>query len=368
MLTNSKQQLLEYFPADYFSARERFNRLTGKRGGQCTAYRIGTRGPGREALSIDSAYFGAASPQRLLIVTSGIHGVEGFAGSALQQHIINDLIDTPGTAALGGILLVHALNPSGFAHIRRTNENNVDLNRNAVRDFPGPANPAYEPFDAVLNPRSPPGRRTCFTPGLLWRGLRTGARAARQAIAGGQYRFAQGLFYGGARTEDSISILERILQAQACDPTMQVVHIDLHTGLGKFGDCKLFVQSATGSPALQSLQEWCGDRVIATADSARSGSYSASGLIGSLTRRVFANARAITATLEFGTYPLLRVLSVLRKENQLFHYGCADATLSEKIRADFLETFCPHDARWRLALLEHGGRVFQQITNGLFAT
>ncbi|MEE8216050.1 MAG: DUF2817 domain-containing protein, partial [Acidiferrobacterales bacterium] len=89
MLTNSKQQLLEYFPADYFSARERFNRLTGKRGGQCTAYRIGTRGPGREALSIDSAYFGAASPQRLLIVTSGIHGVEGFAGSALQQHIIN---------------------------------------------------------------------------------------------------------------------------------------------------------------------------------------------------------------------------------------------------------------------------------------
>ena len=43
-----------------------------------------------------------------------------------------------------GALLVHAINPYGFAWTRRVNEDNADLNRN-FRDFamPAPVSPAY---------------------------------------------------------------------------------------------------------------------------------------------------------------------------------------------------------------------------------
>jgi Protein of unknown function (DUF2817) len=48
---------------------------------------------------------------------------EGFAGSAIQLQMLKDLPIMPKDAAL---IVVHALNPYGMAHLRRVNENNVD--------------------------------------------------------------------------------------------------------------------------------------------------------------------------------------------------------------------------------------------------
>ena len=57
-------------------------------------------------------------------------------------------------------VLLHALNPYGFAWLRRVNEHNVDLNRNFL--LPGEAyrgSPAgYAALDPLLNPKSPPAR------------------------------------------------------------------------------------------------------------------------------------------------------------------------------------------------------------------
>ena len=42
-------------------------------------------------------------------------------------------------------MLIHAINPHGFAWLRRVTEDNVDLNRNWIDfDQPAPANPAYD--------------------------------------------------------------------------------------------------------------------------------------------------------------------------------------------------------------------------------
>ena len=69
-------------------------------------------------------------------------GVEGFAGSAIQIQFLKERIGGPELPRSFGVLLIHALNPYGFAHLRRANECNVDLNRNFV-DFaqPLPENP-----------------------------------------------------------------------------------------------------------------------------------------------------------------------------------------------------------------------------------
>src|SRR3546814_17471906 len=51
------------------------------------------------------------------------------------------------------MLFVHAVNPFGFAHMLRVNENNVDLNRNFL-DFaaPLPPNPVYAAIAQTLPP------------------------------------------------------------------------------------------------------------------------------------------------------------------------------------------------------------------------
>ncbi|MBU2135464.1 MAG: M14 family metallopeptidase, partial [Alphaproteobacteria bacterium] len=80
---------------------------------------------------MDVLWRGPEDATRVLTISSGTHGVEGFCGSALQLQLIEDAPDLPTDTAL---MLVHAVNPYGFSHLRHVNEDNVDLNRNFV-DF-----------------------------------------------------------------------------------------------------------------------------------------------------------------------------------------------------------------------------------------
>ena len=91
-------------------------------------YDIGVSGPAGESLSIDTALLGNPSPENVVIVSSGLHGVEGFFGSAVQLAFIEQHSARRGLPSNAAIILIHALNPFGFAWRRRWNENNVDLN------------------------------------------------------------------------------------------------------------------------------------------------------------------------------------------------------------------------------------------------
>ena len=110
------------------------------------------RGPAGEPLTIDIAWLGSLSPKRVLLHTSGVHGVEGFAGSAIQLKILEDPPKPPADCA---IILVHILNPCGMAWLRRYNETNVDLNRNfrfKEQDWQEDSS-IYAQLDGILNPR-----------------------------------------------------------------------------------------------------------------------------------------------------------------------------------------------------------------------
>jgi hypothetical protein len=54
------------------------------------AHRHPLLGRDGEELAVDVARFGAADAQRLLIVSSGCHGVEGFCGSGVQVALLRD--------------------------------------------------------------------------------------------------------------------------------------------------------------------------------------------------------------------------------------------------------------------------------------
>ena len=55
--------------------------------------------------------------------SSGLHGIEGIAGSAIQLFWLQQSI--PLLPKDRAIILVHVLNPYGMAWLRRFNEDNV---------------------------------------------------------------------------------------------------------------------------------------------------------------------------------------------------------------------------------------------------
>ena len=129
--------------ATYVDARTAFLAVCARRGATVTATVHPLSGLNGEELAIDVAEIGPADATSVVVIVSATHGVEGYAGSALQTRWMSERLDhlPPGVA----MVMVHALNPYGMSWVRRVNEDNVDLNRNFVDfDSEPPRNVAYD--------------------------------------------------------------------------------------------------------------------------------------------------------------------------------------------------------------------------------
>src|SRR5580765_4989856 len=78
------------FSVDYATARHRFREAATRLGCETHAYPIGGHGPHGEDLTIDVAITPGSRPDRALVISSGIHGVEGFFGSAVQLAALEE--------------------------------------------------------------------------------------------------------------------------------------------------------------------------------------------------------------------------------------------------------------------------------------
>ena len=126
-LAHPEVPVIEAFSETYAEARRRFLDLVAERGAQLESVPHPTeRGADGEELAIDVATFGDPEAAKTFLVVSGTHGQEGFLGSALQLELLRDLEIPDGV----NVVALHALNPWGFSHHSRTDENNIDLNRN----------------------------------------------------------------------------------------------------------------------------------------------------------------------------------------------------------------------------------------------
>ncbi|MGV2340023.1 MAG UNVERIFIED_CONTAM: M14 family metallopeptidase [Planctomycetaceae bacterium] len=186
------------FSPDHSSARRRFQQAAARLGWTLESYPVGLVGPDGNDLAFDVACTPGCDPEKVLVVSSGIHGVEGFFGSAVQIALLeNWAARTPPSIKC---VFLHGLNPFGFAWLRRFDENNADPNRNFLlpgESFTGSPE-GYAGLDDFLNPRYPPSRWEPFTLKALLLIGRHGMPALRQAVAAGQHDFPRGLFFGGA--------------------------------------------------------------------------------------------------------------------------------------------------------------------------
>lgn len=343
-----------YFSADYFIARSRFRDMVHKAGGRLETLRLESPGPGGEDLGVDIGSFGSENPRRVLLHSSGLHGVEGFAGSAIQLQLLNELPRlSPDTA----LIIVHALNPYGMAWLRRFNENNVDLNRNFISDetYAG-APPAYASLDSFLNPQSPPALDFyTLRAGLLI--LRYGMPALSQAVVGGQYEYPKGLFFGGKRLQPGPEMYQSFL-LRSLASAQRIVAIDVHTGLGKYAEDTLLVEDN----GYETLRQMFGDR-ITRLDPQQGPAYRIRGGLDSLIPHLKPKAEVFFLTQEFGTYGATKVLHALREENRWQHYG--DRTLDHPTKRILKDTFCPPDESWRQSVLKRGRELLAQAMANL---
>jgi hypothetical protein len=338
-----------FFSTNYAVARKRFRESAVNAGAQLDTLQLIAKGPDGERLSIDIAWLGARNPRRVLIHSSGLHGIEGFAGSAVQLQTLNDPpLLQPGSA----IVILHILNPYGMAWLRRVNENNVDLNRNFRMDgdYQG-AHPMYARLHSFLNPSSGPASDLFYVRAVSLI-FRHGMSALKQAVVGGQYEYPKGLFFGGKALEQEPQLFlgyirERLAAAE------QTIAIDVHTGLGKYAEDTLVVAPED----LTRLRTAFGAR-ITSAEPDEGPAYRIEGGLESMLCPLFDRGSATFIRQEFGTYSGPRVLHALREENRWHHYGAG--TLDHPAKHVLKQIFSPQDEAWRASVLRRGHELLQK--------
>lgn len=361
-------RIADYFASTYTEARAKFLQAVQLGGARLlSSHTNPAKGPQGEDCVCDVAWIGPEDASRLLILVSGTHGAEGYSGSGCQVAWLREgwfgRIAPKDTA----VLLIHAINPHGFAWGRRVNEDNIDLNRNFVdHSQPHPANADYEALREHIDPAE-------------WAEPSLGAhnRAIAQflgrdthdvmckAIHGGQYVNPRGVFYGGARAAWS-NTLFRQLVAQHAARARHVAIIDYHTGGGVWGYCDLFIDDDhAGSPT----RNWFSQVSVIAEDKAKHGKNAQSETPGNLfySLREILPGKQLTLCLvemrtgEHGGH------DVVREENWLFQHGNPDSAAGLDLRARMLERFYPARREWRVMTAYQSNAMVSEALCGLSA-
>ena len=165
MSSNGKHDA-DAFSPDYTTARERFRAEACARGFGHEAFPVGGIDPDGADLTIDAAIWGSSRSRHAVVVSSGLHGVEGYLGSAVQLAFLRQGFGEPALPDNVAVVLLHALDPFGFAWGRRFDEENVDLNRNFLvnGDVYRGSPSRYSQLDDLLNPKHAPSSFDPFWP------------------------------------------------------------------------------------------------------------------------------------------------------------------------------------------------------------
>jgi hypothetical protein len=317
-----------------------------------------------EDLSIDCISTDAVKiKERLMILSTGLHGVEGFVGAAMAKLFVQEYLPRldPNTT---GLLLIHAINPWGMQHQRRVNSQNVDLNRNFMADeadFTRDFNPAYRAFNSSLNPQRPIYPLWLEGPGFIIRVLvnlaRAGVKDLRGAILLGQQSHPHGLYFSGREYQVETRMVMDLIR-QGFSDYRTVLCIDMHTGYGPRYQMSLVNSPAEPRrpPELEGAFHY--PRIL-QADPDQF--YSMQGDMIDWAYRLgmtaFPAVRFYGTAFEFGTIgegipDEIKSLRVMIFENQ-FHWHAAHwERTGIRVKKDLMEMYLPSEDKWREKALQ----------------
>lgn len=311
-------------------------------------------------LYIDNIYIPSKEKQtNLIVLTTGVHGIEGYIGSVMLDVFWNEIypdVNKDNT----GVLVVANVNPYGMKYHRRYNENNVDLNRNFILDwnsFDMTVNKDYPKVDTFLGPENAMGNilwhEARFYGSLVKEVLEDGADVISNALLGGQYEAAEGVYYGGNGDEASTTYLKDVFKQTLESKYENIVHIDIHSGYGPRYNMVIFNSAFDTITEEESMKLFNYGNVIAI-DS--EDFYPTTGDTTDYfyrLREAMGNETGLFSTcFEFGTIGDSFLDSIISmkytiEENQNHWYPSSNATTNEIIKERYQELFYPTEKEWR---------------------
>lgn len=352
------EDILGCYSASYDAARRAFLRAAEAQDAAVTSH-LNPCGQGvsGEDLCMDIATVGSADADSALIVSSATHGIEGYAGSALQTGLLRDDIaeSLPDNSACH---LVHAVNPFGFSHCRRVNEDNVDVNRNFV-DFSHPLEDSddFLRFRAFAASEIEEGRAADDTEVAARYLAAEGEQRYQRALTLGQYSNSTAIHFGGREPTWSNRTWRGFLD-QALPGRALTVHMDIHTGLGRFGQETLIYTRDPGARGYELACRCYGEDEMLIPGGALTPDVS--GPIPSSFASFEGDAVVIGVAPEFGTVPLNQMLTTLIEENTLWHSECRGESERKASVERMMHCFCPEDTSWRIAIWRRFRRRIDQ--------
>jgi hypothetical protein len=358
------------FSSSYAQARQKFLQAAADAGVYVEARTHPQRGLEGEELAMDVARDGHPSAQHLLVLSSACHGVEGYCGSGVQVAALRDAEWRKRAADAGvAVLYVHALNPYGFSHMRRTTHENVDLNRN-FHDFaqPLPDNAEYRALHPLVVPEQwPPTDENTAAIGKYI--AKHGEKAYQAAVSRGQYEFADGLFYGGRAPSWSNLAIRDVLRTHG-RRAARIAWIDIHTGLGPSGVGERIYAGREDPDAVARARAWWGRDARAPITSFYDGSSTSAFLTGLMWTSVYdecPQAEYTGMALEYGTLPVMETFQALRGEQWLNAHPQAPKERAAKIRRTMFEAFYTDTDAWRGQVLAQARAALFEAVEGLSA-
>lgn len=340
-----------YFSATYSEARQKFAAAAEAAKAAFTVYENpNAKGPNGEVLTTDVACIGPDDAERVYLTISGTHGAEGFCGSGSQIGHFRDRLFEAMPANTKAIM-IHAINPYGFAWLRRVTEDNVDLNRN-FQDFsrPLPQNKAYEEVHDWLIPSHWEGQgRAAADQAILEYQQKFGVFAFQSAMSGGQYSRPDGLFFGGQKPTWSNDTFRRILREHVPATAHKLVSIDFHTGLGPMGYGEPIYVGPEDKAFYDRAKKIFGAEVTNPND----GSSSSARVTGTVPEAFLGLPKSIEVTaiaLEYGTQPWQQVTEALRGDHWLHARGDVNSPLGKQLKQKIRDAFYTDTPAWKAAV------------------
>ena len=311
-------------------------------------------------LYIDTVYLPSQKENtNLVVLTTGVHGMEGYIGSVMLDVFFEENypeIDKENT----GVLIVANVNPYGMKYHRRYNENNVDLNRNFIIDwesFDLTVNKDYPKVEKFLGPKKAMGNAVWheaeFYGSMVGEIINNGVDSITNALLGGQYEYAQGVYYGGNGDEKSTAYLKDVFQKTLEGEYENVVHIDIHSGYGPRYNMVIF-NSVYETMNEEQTKEMFGYDNVISYDS--ESFYATTGDTTDFYYRLnekMGNVKQLFSTcFEFGTIGdgfLDSVISMKYtiEENQNHWNPSKNKITNEIIKERYQELFYPTEKDWR---------------------
>jgi hypothetical protein len=365
--------ILPLFPETYEASRERFrDNLSVIQQYWPKADLSQHRIAGDEDLTIDWIHTSTLDKnEKVLLFTIAEHGIEGYVGSAMQQRFIDKFLSRldPRTT---GLLLVHAINPWGMKYHRRVNPHNVDLNRTFLysNTFDKFTNPDYDRLLDILLADRPFKNLALSNLGyylkLLQKVLQMGWPAFKSAFLLGQYRYADGLFYGGEGYQEETKILIDLYR-QAFGAYNQILHLDMHTGYGPRYQMSI-VNSVHEKRSSQEFIEMFNYPLVVAANPQEF--YAIQGdmidYVYEMWQHEFPEKNLFATAFEFGTYGdgvkgKIGMPRAMSFENRLYWQGTDNERLATQIKHDFEELFNPSAPEWKMKAAQDADQAFEGI-------